>query len=172
LIVGKLDRNHVKAAMEKGISAHQIISYLSSHAHPQMYLSVSALLESADISLHHYCILPWLINFICGTRNGIGCTVKRVGLVFSLHYSTLDSSVLSTGEIQGRGDARVVVLIATALMHEFASKELFEDAETYAKTIEGLALSLPEKKILFIDPQAREAMREYVKERQAELRGM
>lgn len=41
LVVGKLDRQHVKAAMGKGISAGQIISYLSSHAHPQMYLSVS-----------------------------------------------------------------------------------------------------------------------------------
>jgi len=56
LVVGKLDRTHVKAAMEKGISAHQvsmldcneqntaesqIISYLASHAHPQMYSSVS-----------------------------------------------------------------------------------------------------------------------------------
>lgn len=37
LVVGKLDRQNVKAAMEKGISAHQIISYLASHAHPQMY---------------------------------------------------------------------------------------------------------------------------------------
>ena len=51
-MVGKLNRKHVKAAMEKGISAYQvrlrgmgyaddqIISYLSSHAHPQMHLSV------------------------------------------------------------------------------------------------------------------------------------
>lgn len=41
LVVGKLDRQHVKAAMEKGISAAQIIAYLGSHAHTQMYLSVS-----------------------------------------------------------------------------------------------------------------------------------
>lgn len=37
LVVGILDRAPVKAAMDKGISAYQIISYLSSHAHPQMY---------------------------------------------------------------------------------------------------------------------------------------
>lgn len=37
LIVGHLDRRHVKAAMDKGISAYQIISYLTTHAHPQMY---------------------------------------------------------------------------------------------------------------------------------------
>jgi transcription initiation factor TFIIH subunit 4 len=60
LVVGKLDRQHVKAAMEKGISANQvsslgqvivlqltgqIISYLSSHAHQQMYLSPPPLLH-------------------------------------------------------------------------------------------------------------------------------
>lgn len=37
MIVGHLDRRHVKAAMDKGISAHQIIAYLTTHAHPQMY---------------------------------------------------------------------------------------------------------------------------------------
>ena len=41
LVVGKLDRKNVKAAMEKGISAYQIISYLASHAHPQMFNSAS-----------------------------------------------------------------------------------------------------------------------------------
>lgn len=45
LVVGKLDRQHVKAAMEKGISARQIIAYLSSHAHPQMYNSPPPLLH-------------------------------------------------------------------------------------------------------------------------------
>ena len=42
LVVGKLDRAHVKSAMEKGISAAQIISYLQSHAHGQMHNSVSS----------------------------------------------------------------------------------------------------------------------------------
>ncbi|KAI5449050.1 RNA polymerase II transcription factor B 52 kDa subunit [Naganishia albida] len=36
LIVGKLERDTVKRAMEEGITASQIISYLSTHAHPQM----------------------------------------------------------------------------------------------------------------------------------------
>lgn len=37
LVVGRLDRKIVKEAMNKGISAYQIIAYLSSHAHPQMF---------------------------------------------------------------------------------------------------------------------------------------
>jgi hypothetical protein len=47
LVVGKLDRSHVKAAMDKGISAKQIIAYLSSHAHPQMYNHPPPLLHSS-----------------------------------------------------------------------------------------------------------------------------
>ncbi|GHJ90361.1 hypothetical protein NliqN6_6763 [Naganishia liquefaciens] len=37
LIVGKLERDTVKRAMEEGITANQIISYLTTHAHPQMH---------------------------------------------------------------------------------------------------------------------------------------
>ncbi|OCF35046.1 transcription initiation factor TFIIH subunit 4 [Kwoniella heveanensis CBS 569] len=53
LVVGKLDRKNVKAAMEKGISAHQIISYLSSHAHPQMYNSPPPLLHPTIVDQLH-----------------------------------------------------------------------------------------------------------------------
>nr|ODN91824.1 transcription initiation factor TFIIH subunit 4 [Cryptococcus depauperatus CBS 7841] len=53
LVVGKLDRQHVKAAMEKGISAHQIIAYLSSHAHPQMYNSPPPLLHPTIVDQLH-----------------------------------------------------------------------------------------------------------------------
>ncbi|KAK4689016.1 DNA repair protein RAD50, partial [Tremellales sp. Uapishka_1] len=65
LVVGKLDRRCVKAAMEKGISAHQIIAYLSSHAHPQMYLSAKN--RSADESTHQcqlgHCYPPWELSW-------------------------------------------------------------------------------------------------------------
>ncbi|RSH90861.1 RNA polymerase II transcription factor B 52 kDa subunit [Saitozyma podzolica] len=53
LVVGKLDRQNVKAAMEKGISAHQIISYLSSHAHSQMYNSPPPLLHPTIVDQLH-----------------------------------------------------------------------------------------------------------------------
>ncbi|OWZ74917.1 transcription initiation factor TFIIH subunit 4 [Cryptococcus neoformans Bt85] len=53
LVVGKLDRQHVKAAMEKGISAGQIIAYLSSHAHPQMYNSPPPLLHPTIVDQLH-----------------------------------------------------------------------------------------------------------------------
>lgn len=53
LVVGKLDRQHVKAAMEKGISARQIIAYLSSHAHPQMYNSPPPLLHPTIVDQLH-----------------------------------------------------------------------------------------------------------------------
>jgi transcription initiation factor TFIIH subunit 4 len=47
MVVGKLDRTPVKAAMDKGISAQQIIAYLSSHAHPQMYNHPPPLLHTS-----------------------------------------------------------------------------------------------------------------------------
>ncbi|WVQ73426.1 hypothetical protein IAR50_002998 [Cryptococcus sp. DSM 104548] len=53
LVVGKLDRQHVKAAMDKGISAHQIIAYLASHAHPQMYNSPPPLLHPTIVDQLH-----------------------------------------------------------------------------------------------------------------------
>ncbi|ODN74032.1 hypothetical protein L202_07507 [Cryptococcus amylolentus CBS 6039] len=53
LVVGKLDRQHVKAAMDKGISAHQIIAYLGSHAHPQMYNSPPPLLHPTIVDQLH-----------------------------------------------------------------------------------------------------------------------
>lgn len=37
LVVGQLTRDSVKAALKKGITADQIITYLTHHAHPQMY---------------------------------------------------------------------------------------------------------------------------------------
>lgn len=53
LVVGHLDRRHVKAAMDKGISAKQIIAYLASHAHPQMYNHPPPLLhDSVTDQLH------------------------------------------------------------------------------------------------------------------------
>lgn len=41
LIVGRLERDTVKDAMKNGITANQIISYLMTHAHPQMHKNVS-----------------------------------------------------------------------------------------------------------------------------------
>ncbi|WFD32329.1 RNA polymerase II transcription factor B 52 kDa subunit [Malassezia sp. CBS 17886] len=37
LVVGQLTRGSVKAALRKGITADQVIAYLTHHAHPQMY---------------------------------------------------------------------------------------------------------------------------------------
>ena len=41
LIIGVITRESIKAALAKGISAEQVIAYLSHHAHPQMYRNVS-----------------------------------------------------------------------------------------------------------------------------------
>ncbi|CAE6406487.1 unnamed protein product [Rhizoctonia solani] len=43
LVVGHITRESVKRALAKGISAEQIISYLETHAHPQMRRQVSTL---------------------------------------------------------------------------------------------------------------------------------
>ena len=41
LVIGQITRHSVKSALNKGITADQIITYLTHHAHPQMYKNVS-----------------------------------------------------------------------------------------------------------------------------------
>lgn len=149
LVVGKLDRQHVKAAMEKGISANQvslmpehlfaipqaksvgrlliiqIISYLSSHAHQQMYLSPPPLLH------------PTITD--------------------QLHLWDKERNRLKTEE---------------AIMFEFQSKELFEETMEEAKRYDGLFHSVrkDDVKLLFVDPAIKDAIREFLQERQRELR--
>ncbi|WWC88390.1 uncharacterized protein L201_003301 [Kwoniella dendrophila CBS 6074] len=123
LVVGKLDRKNVKSAMEKGISANQIISYLSSHAHPQMYNSPPPLLH------------PTIVD--------------------QLHLWDRERNRLKTED---------------TVMLEFFSKELFEDTEKEAKANAALQLSIPNQKFLFIEPQTKAAITEFVKERQTQLR--
>ncbi|WRT68056.1 uncharacterized protein IL334_005031 [Kwoniella shivajii] len=123
LIVGKLDRRNVKSAMEKGISASQIISYLSSHAHPQMYNSPPPLLH------------PTIVD--------------------QLHLWDRERNRLK---------------LEDTVMFEFFSKELFEDTEAEANANAALQLALPKEKFLFIEPQTKSAITEFVKERQNQLR--
>ncbi|WVR06593.1 hypothetical protein IAU60_003625 [Kwoniella sp. DSM 27419] len=123
LVVGKLDRKNVKAAMEKGISAHQIIAYLSSHAHPQMYNSPPPLLH------------PTIVD--------------------QLHLWDRERNRLKTEE--------TVIL-------EFFSKELFDDTHAEAKANAALQLAIPSQKLLFIEPQTKAAITEFVKERREYLR--
>ncbi|KAL7422462.1 RNA polymerase II transcription factor B 52 kDa subunit [Cryptotrichosporon argae] len=125
LVVGKLDRKHVKAAMDKGISAAQIIAYLSSHAHPQMYNHPPPILHAS--------------------------------VTDQLHLWDRERNRLGTQE---------------SVMFEFFSKELFEEAENEARTIAGLQLAVPQQKLLFIDPAVREAMKDFIKDKQVQLRGM
>lgn len=40
LVVGQLTRESVKSALNKGITAGQVITYLTHHAHPQMRKNV------------------------------------------------------------------------------------------------------------------------------------
>lgn len=48
LVIGQLTRHSVKSALNKGITADQIITYLSHHAHPQMYKNVRVFHSSQD----------------------------------------------------------------------------------------------------------------------------
>lgn len=57
-------------------------------------------------------------------------------------------------------------------MFEFFSKDLFEDTEAEARRYDGLHLSLPSQKILFIDPGIKDAVRDFVVGQQKQLRGM
>ncbi|WWC62915.1 uncharacterized protein I303_105513 [Kwoniella dejecticola CBS 10117] len=123
LVVGKLDRKNVKSAMEKGISANQIIAYLSSHAHPQMYNSPPPLLH------------PTIVD--------------------QLHLWDRERNRLKMED---------------TVMLEFFSKELFEDTVNEATTNAALQLSVPAQKFLFIEPQTKAAITDFVKERQNQLR--
>jgi transcription initiation factor TFIIH subunit 4 len=58
-----------------------------------------------------------------------------------------------------------------AVMFEFFSKELFEDTEAEAKRYDGLILSLPDKKLLFIDPSIKEGIKDFIRGQQLQLRG-
>ncbi|EIW67546.1 hypothetical protein TREMEDRAFT_33390 [Tremella mesenterica DSM 1558] len=125
LVVGKLDRAHVKAAMEKGISAYQIIAYLQSHAHPQMYSSPPPILHTT--------------------------------IVDQLHLWDKERNRLRTEESE---------------MFEFFSKDLYEDTEAEAKRYDGLLLAVPKDKLLFVNPSVKDAIKDFVKGQQRQLRGM
>lgn len=56
-------------------------------------------------------------------------------------------------------------------MFEFFSRELYDETKDEAERNAGLQLALPDKKLLFIDPAVREAIKEFIKDRQLALRG-
>lgn len=56
-------------------------------------------------------------------------------------------------------------------MFEFFSKELFEDTEAEAKRYDGLHLALPSQKMLFINPDIKDAIKDFVVGQQRQLRG-
>lgn len=56
-------------------------------------------------------------------------------------------------------------------MFEFFSKELFDEARDEATRMGCLQLALPKEKLLFVDPDTREAMKDFIKEKQEQLRG-
>ncbi|WVQ84370.1 hypothetical protein IAT38_006522 [Cryptococcus sp. DSM 104549] len=124
LVVGKLDRQNVKAAMEKGISATQIIAYLSSHAHPQMYNSPPPLLH------------PTIVD--------------------QLHLWDRERNRLQTED---------------TVMFEFFSKSLYDDTEREATTMGALQHAAHKDKLLFIEPDTKSAMTDFVRQRQNMLRG-
>ena len=58
------------------------------------------------------------------------------------------------------------------IMFEFQSKDLFEETMEEAKRYDGLFHSVrkDDVKLLFIDPAIKDAIREFLQERQRELR--
>lgn len=124
--------------MDKGISAHQIISYLSSHAHPQMYNHPPPLLHPSVTDQLHL----WDRE-----RNRLEAQESKC-------LSPWTSSMLTT----------------LAVMFEFFSKELFDETRDEAERNAGLQLAMPKEKLLFVDPALREAMKDFIKEKQEQLR--
>jgi transcription initiation factor TFIIH subunit 4 len=56
-------------------------------------------------------------------------------------------------------------------MFEFFSKELFDDTEAEARRYGGVHLALPDKKLLFVTPGIKDAIRDFVVGQQRQLRG-
>ena len=56
-------------------------------------------------------------------------------------------------------------------MFEFYSKELFDDTEAEARRYDGVLLSIPACKLLFIDPSIKDGIRDFVVGQQRQLRG-
>lgn len=53
-------------------------------------------------------------------------------------------------------------LLMTALMYDFGSKEMFQDAENFAKQISVFVYSVPERKRLFVLPFGKESMGSHI----------
>ena len=62
--------------------------------------------------------------------------------------------------------------LSSAVMFEFYSKELFEDTEAEARRYDGVHLSIPSQKQLFINPEIKEAVRDFMMGQQRQLRGV
>lgn len=124
LVVGRLDRRQVKGAMDKGISAHQIIAYLNSHAHPQMYNHPPPILHPS--------------------------------VTDQLHLWDQERNRLGTQE---------------SVMYQFFSKELFDEASDEAERNASLHYASAAQKLLFVDPNFREPLKEFIREKQIQLRG-
>jgi transcription initiation factor TFIIH subunit 4 len=58
----------------------------------------------------------------------------------------------------------------SGICFEFANKDLFEATEAEALRYDGVLLSIPAQKILFIDPSIKDAIKDYVMGQQKELR--
>jgi len=56
-------------------------------------------------------------------------------------------------------------------MFSFFSKELYEETRDEAERNAGLQLAVDSKKLLFIEPHVREAIKEFIKAKQVQLRG-
>jgi transcription initiation factor TFIIH subunit 4 len=56
-------------------------------------------------------------------------------------------------------------------MFEFFSKDLFDDTENEARRYGGLLHSVPAAKCLFISPDIKDGIRDFVKGQQLQLRG-
>lgn len=67
LVIGQLTRHSVKAALSKGITADQIIAYLTHHAHPQMYRNVRQLSNPRT----HFFLSQCQTKFGCGNAKRI-----------------------------------------------------------------------------------------------------
>lgn len=57
-------------------------------------------------------------------------------------------------------------------MFEFFSKELYEETRDEADRNAGLQLAVPAQKLLFIEPTVREAIKDFIKDKQIQLRGV
>lgn len=142
LVVGVITRDSIKAALARGISAEQVIAYLSHHAHPQMVLAAQA---HADKE--------------AAARGGSGGGGGGTGGLPLLPITVTDQIRLWERE-RNRVEESQGYLYA-----DFASAEDYRLVRDYARSLAVLLWEDENKRRCFVEARGHEPVRDFIRRR-------